>query len=179
VPSYVAFLRGINVGGNKPIKMDALKKAFVALGFRNVKTVLVSGNAVFETAKANPQKIAAEIEAKIEKAFGLEVGVVVRTLQQLQKLKKADPFKGIRVTPETRLYVTFLAHKPTGKPKIEHGAIVRITPTEVCTAISLSPGLGTTELMKALDKEFGRSVTTRNWNTIEKILNTATSSKGS
>jgi len=47
---------------------------------------------------------------------------------------------------------------------------VRITSTEVCTAITLSPRFGTTELMKVLDKEFGRSVTTRSWNTIEKIL---------
>jgi uncharacterized protein (DUF1697 family) len=170
VPSYVAFLRGINVGGNKLIKMDALKKAFESLGFRNVKTVLVSGNVVFETAKASPQKIVAEIEAKVEKTFGHEIGVVVRTMQQLKKLKNADPFKGIRVTPNTRLYVTFLARKPTGKPEIEHDAIVRITPTEVCTAIGLSPRFGTTELMKAVEKEFGRNVTTRNWNTIEKIL---------
>jgi len=93
VPSYVAFLRGINVGGNKLIKMDALKKAFEALGFRNGRTVLVSGNVVFETTKASPQTIAAEIEAKAKKTFGHEVGVVVRTLQQLQKLKEGRPLQ--------------------------------------------------------------------------------------
>jgi uncharacterized protein (DUF1697 family) len=173
---FVALLRGINVGGNKTVKMDDLKKWFAALGFKNVKTILNSGNVLFESADDDETALSTKIEKKLEKELGHKVGVQVRSIEEIQKLADRDPFKKIKVTPETRLYITFLVDKPKSKLKIPYETpekdckILELTNREVCCAITLSPGRGTTELMGFLEKEFGKNVTTRNWNTVGRIL---------
>jgi uncharacterized protein (DUF1697 family) len=176
MPAYIAFLRGINVGGHKPISMDSLKRAFESLGFRGVKTVLASGNVRFETAEKKPESLAEKIRGKLSAAFGYEIGVQLRSLEDLQILMAAEPFKAIKPTPRTRLYVTFLAQKPNSELKKPYRSpegnyrFVRVTDSEVCSVVVLSPEWGTTELMAVIEKKFGRQVTTRNWNTIEKII---------
>jgi len=173
---YVAFLRGINVGGHKAIKMEELKKAFETLGFENVKTLLASGNVLFAAPAASESALAKKIEKKLETAFGHEIGVLIRKIAGLQRLAEADPFAGVEVTPQTRLYVTFLAEKPRSGLKIPYESpdknfkIIRATGSEVYSVLTLSPNSRTIDLMSILEKEFGRKVTTRNWNTIEKIL---------
>jgi uncharacterized protein (DUF1697 family) len=172
---YAAFLRGINVGG-VTVKMDKLKKTFEANGFTHVKTLLASGNVLFTAPSTSASALAQKIEKKLETAFGREIGVFVRKIEELQRLAEADPFAGIKVTPQTRLYVTFLAEKTTSSLKIPYETpdqnfrIIRATASEVCSALTLSPNSRTVDLMSLLEKEFGRKVTTRNWNTIEKIL---------
>ncbi len=173
---YAAFLRGINVGGNKLVKMEDLKKAFLALGFQNVKTLLASGNVLFETSKSSTNVLAGKIEEKLKSALGHEVGVIVRPVAELQRLVDLNPFEKIKVTPRTRLYVTFLPQKPKAVLKLPYESpekdfrILQASESEVCSVITLSPTRQTTELMAFLDKEFGKRVTTRNWNTIVKIL---------
>ncbi|MBI3611065.1 MAG: DUF1697 domain-containing protein [Nitrospirae bacterium] len=174
--AYAAFLRGINVGGNKPVKMDKLKKAFESLGFKNVKTLLASGNVVFEAPKASASVLAKKIEEKLKKTFGHEIGVLIRTITQLQRIEESNPFKGINVTPQTRLYVTFLSEKSKSGLKIPYESpdknfkILRATENDVCSVPTLSPNCRTVDLMDILEKEFGRKITTRNWNTIAKVL---------
>ncbi len=70
---YVAFLRGINVGGHQPVKMEELKKAFESMGFQNVKTLLASGNVLFETPETGADNLIKQIEGKLEKEFGRKV----------------------------------------------------------------------------------------------------------
>jgi len=172
--SCVAFLRGINVGGHKPIKMQDLKRAFESLGLKNVKTILASGNVVFDQpGRTDPT---GKIESRLKQAFNVDIGVVVRDMQELKKLAEAEPFKGIRVTPQTRLYVTFLSEHPKKMPKApfqpsgKNYIIAGVSGREVLSVVNLSGDTQTTDLMGFLDKEFGRSVTTRNWNTIARIL---------
>jgi uncharacterized protein (DUF1697 family) len=173
---YVAFLRGINVGGHKTVKMDALKKAFEIMGFSNVKTLLASGNVLFDTAKASESTLASQIEKTLEKTFGHEIGVLVRTVENLQKLADHNPFAGVKVTPQTRLYVTFLSENPNSNLKIPYKSpdgnfkIIQASSSEVCSVATLSPNSRTVDLMSILEKEYGKRVTTRNWNTIERIL---------
>jgi len=173
---YAAFLRGINVGGHKTVKMEELKKAFAALGFENVKTLLASGNVLFAAPRASESTLVKKIEKKLETAFGHEIGVLIRKIEGLQRLAEANPFAGIKVTPQTRLYVTFLAEKPKSGLKIPYESpdknfkIIRANGSEVCSVLTLSPNSRTVDLMSILEKEFGRKVTTRNWNTIDKIL---------
>lgn len=174
MPTCVALLRGINVGGNKVIKMADLAKAFTSLGFANVRTLLASGNVVFEASNA---KAAASpvIEAKLEQAFGKKIGVIVRSGQEIRAMVASDPFKGIAVTPQTRLYVTFLADKPKNTMKIPYEfpekdfRILRLGDGALFSVLTLSPTRGTTDAMGILEKEFGKRVTTRNWNTIMKL----------
>jgi len=174
--SYVAFLRGINVGGNKPIRMTDLQKAFESLRFTNVKTVLASGNVLFDAPPAKPAALTAPIEKELKQAFGTEIPVLVRTLKDLQRLVAANPFQGVAVTPQTRLYVTFLCEKPKGTLKIPYTSpdktfrILRVTTSEVCSVVTLSPEHGTLDLMGFLEKQFGKRITTRNWNTLIRLL---------
>lgn len=173
---YVAFLRGINVGGHKKIKMDDLRAAFASWGFTNIKTLLASGNVLFDSKKANSHALKQILEKNIAATFGFEVPVILRTLEEIQDLADADPFKGIKVTPQTRLYATFLSEKPTSKLKIPYTSpekdftIVQVTNGEVLSVLTLTPNRGTIEAMAILEKEFGKNITTRNWNTVIKVL---------
>ncbi len=177
---YAAFLRGINVGGHKPLRMADLRTAFERMGFQSVKTVLASGNVVFDDGEDDPGEehvaaLTARIEAELGRFFGYPIAVAVRRVADLQCLVASDPFKGVAATPDTRLYVTFLSHPVGNGTSIRPGKreadlrLVQVTPGEVLSAITLSPGWGTTEMMASLEKEFGPGVTTRNWNTITRI----------
>ena len=169
---YVAFLRGINVGGNNKIDMDELRQAFMSWGFAGVKTVLASGNVIFETQKAKAG-LAQIIEQKISESFGIDVSVILRTVDDIKALAEADPFKNIRVTPQTRLYVTFLADKPKSKTPESQDKdfrILHVSDAEVFSVLTLLPDRRTVDLMKILEIEFGKKITTRNWNTVCRIL---------
>lgn len=96
--TYVAFLRGINVGGNKMVKMEALRKAFESAGFDDVKTLLNSGNVLFETATTNTEALAQRIGEALKKTFGFEIGVIIRSVEEVRRLAHTDPFRGITVT---------------------------------------------------------------------------------
>src|SRR5207237_6154643 len=89
---HVAFLRGINVGGNKLIRMEALAAAFTAAGFRNVKTYIASGNVIFDSCAAKPDLLAKKIEQKLMHTFGHQMAVMVYRLADLAPLVTPDPF---------------------------------------------------------------------------------------
>ena len=99
---YVAFLRGINVGGHKKIKMADLRRGFGSWGFTDVKTLLASGNVAFSAEETQCDALADSIETGIESTFGFEVGVIVRTIASIRDLVSANPFRDIDVTPRTR-----------------------------------------------------------------------------
>ncbi|HEX7502268.1 MAG TPA: DUF1697 domain-containing protein [Acidobacteriota bacterium] len=174
---YVAFLRGINVGGHALIKMADLKKAFAEMGFKNVRTLLASGNVLFDSGQTDKKMIAEKMGAGLRKLLKKEVGVALRSRDDLETLRSTDPFNGIEVTPGIRLYVTFRCERsgpcaisiPYATPQGEM-RILRATPTEVFSVLDLAGGKGTPEAMSIIEKEFGTNVTTRNWNTILKAL---------
>src|SRR5258708_18037387 len=172
---YVAFLRGINVGGNTMIKMEELKKTFASLGFSQIHTVLNSGNIIFETSETDCDSLIKKIGEKLQKTFGFTIGVQLRTRLELKSLVDADPFKKITLTSQTKLYVTFLLEKPKAEIAISDESpekdfrIVCIFDREVCSFVELSSMRGTPELMKLLEKAFGKKITTRTWNTVLKV----------
>jgi uncharacterized protein (DUF1697 family) len=175
--SYAAFLRGINVGGHKIVKMDELKKAFESLGFKGVKTLLASGNVVFQAPPMNAGALTKQLEEKLKKAFGFEISVLIRSIKELQRLEKAKPFTGIKVTPQTRFFVTFLTAKPASSLKIPYQSpdgsfrILRASKSEVCCVLTITNLRRGMQFMATLDREFGRMITTRSWSTITRILN--------
>jgi uncharacterized protein (DUF1697 family) len=172
---YVALLRGINVGGHKKVNMEDLRQAFSSWGLQNVKTVLATGNVVFESPVTDSGSLSHTIEDKIKTVFGLDVSVILRTLQEIQELVNSSPFEGITVTPQTRLYVTFLPEKLNSSLAIPYESpekdfrILRVSDSEVYSVLTVTPNRGTTKAMDILEKEFGKNVTTRNWNTVIKI----------
>ena len=87
---YVAFLRGINVGGNNLIKMEELRRALAALRFKNVRTFIASGNVIFESGETKRELLAAQIERKVRKSFGHEA------LGQTRRNRVADRISCLR-----------------------------------------------------------------------------------
>ena len=172
VSRYVALLRGINLG-SRTIKMDALRQVCEAQGLDHVRTVLASGNVVFDSKTGSPAAVRAKLEAALKAAFGFEVHVIVRRAGEIQALVEGDPFKGVKMTPKTRLYVTFLSEPARPKLKIpkktvlEDFEIIRVSQGQVCTV--LGPKAASTDALDFLEKIFGKNITTRNWNTIQKI----------
>jgi len=174
--SYVAFLRGINNIGSKTIKMGELKRIFESSGMNNVKTIMASGNVIFTTTKAEQFSLAESIERNLENKLGYKVYVVLRTLTEIEELVNSKPFKQIIITPQTKLYLTFLSEKPNSKIKAPFEShekdfkILRVTDKEIQSVVTLLPNKRPGAIMSFLEKEFGKKITTRNWNTVVKCL---------
>ena len=94
MPSYVAMLRGINVSGSKPIKMEALRASFEALGFKNVRTYVQSGNVVFAAKERTAAPLGPKIVARIKRDFGFDVPVLVLGADELARVVEENPFLG-------------------------------------------------------------------------------------
>jgi uncharacterized protein (DUF1697 family) len=172
---YVAFLRGVNVGGHKPVKMAELAATFAELGLKNVRTVLASGNVLFDAPPSGRKRLAARITAGLRQAFGFDVTVVLRTCEEIGRLLDSNPFGAMEVPARAQLYITFLAEdapaevaQPDRSPRA-NVRMVRVSAGEIASVVVLSPGHGTTDLMSTLDKQLGRMATTRNWNTLKRI----------
>jgi uncharacterized protein (DUF1697 family) len=173
--SYVSFIRGINVGGNSIIKMDDLKKSFSSMGFSNVKTILASGNVVFETPEQNLITISENIAGKLEKMIGRKVSVMVRSINDIKEMEEREPFKEIEKTPGTRAFITFIPDYNTAmnmsKPEThEDYSILEVYNGMIASIIHEKPGIGTLDLMGGIEKRYGKNVTTRTWGTIQKVL---------
>ena len=170
---YIAFLRGINSGGNQTVRMEVLRKTFEDLGFENVKTVLASGNVIFETNTSDEKILEQEIENVLPGVIGFKSTVIIRTMGDIQHLASLHPFDGFTPNPNNKFYVTFLQGTPETKltfPATGKGyTILGIFDGAICSVVDLSSAK-TPDLMRVLDKEFGKGNTTRNWNTIERIL---------
>lgn len=114
---YIAFLRAVNVGDHNKIKMDDLKKLFVSLGYKNVETVIQSGNVIFETSKKSIKAITTKIEKKLNEFMKKDIKVFVRTYSELSKIVKQNPFGKIKADDKIKTYVFFLYKEPEKKNK--------------------------------------------------------------
>lgn len=171
---YVAFLRGINVGKRR-VKNDQLARAFADLGFSNVVVLIASGNVLFDADERDEAALAKTIEAGLERALGFPVSTMLRTQVDVQQMLARDPFEDVDVTKQTRRYVTLLAEKTASSLPLPYASpdssfrILSRDDREVYTVLHLDGAGGrTVDLMAILEKEYGKSVTTRNWNTIQK-----------
>ena len=100
---FTALLRGINVSGQKIIRMADLRICFEALGFRNVKTYLQSGNVIFETGEENPIDITSVIQGKILDEFGFQVDTMVLSCNEIHMIAGSNPF-----LPDPKKEIKFL-----------------------------------------------------------------------
>ncbi len=172
---YVAFLRGINVGGNKKVPMEELRIAFSDIGFSNAKTLLNTGNVVFDAEEKNLKKLKEAIEIGLEKTFGWKIEVLLRTQESLQKMVSENPFAKIEITSQTRLYVTFLPENIPTTLEIPYKSennlfqILDLKDDALFSVLTISQDGDSLKLMDVIGKEFGKNITTRNWNTVRKI----------
>ena len=117
MPSHVAFLRGMNLGGRR-IKNQELRAEFEALGFAEVACFRASGNVVFEAKGGTEAKLTGLIEAGLGKALGYEVPVFLRSAAELSALAAHDPFDAASVKESKgKLQVALLPKKPAAKAR--------------------------------------------------------------
>jgi uncharacterized protein (DUF1697 family) len=174
VSARVAFLRAVNVGGRNRIPMAELRAALEAAGLEDVSTVLQSGNVVFD-ASCSEVAAAAAIRTAIAEAFGLDVGVIVRTAAQMHHITEVNPFLGggARRDPVT-LHVAFLDAKPAARavamldPDRSPPDAFEVRGREVY--LSYMGGSGRSRLtLGYLEQTLGVQGTARNWRTVERL----------
>lgn len=172
--TYIALLRGINVGGNKLIKMQELKAMFAELQYENVRTYIQSGNVVFESEESSGSRLSEVISQRIQETFGFGVPVIIRSLEELEAVIAGNPFPLTEQEEFKRLYVSFLAAAPSAealeliRPYEEGADRVRMVGKEMYTYYEVS--VSESPLFKVqFDKLLGTTLTARNWNTLGKV----------
>ncbi len=180
--TYISILRGINVSGQKLIKMEALKKSYESLGFQNVTTYVQSGNVVFKTSETEPEKSEQLIYNQIEKDFGFEVPVIVLTAEKLKQVIDHNPFVIDPAKDPAFLHITFLSSKPESfdRSKIEEKKQdgEEISFTDEVIYLYCPNGYGRTKLNNNfLESKLKVTATTRNWKTANELLKIALDSK--
>ncbi len=179
----LSLLRGINVAGQKKVKMADLKKLYEEMGCENVRTYIQSGNVVFE---GGAEISEGEIEKAILKEFGFEVKVVNRSKEEMELVVKNNPFKKLdearrkefsskrtSVERTSCVYVTFLA-EAVAESVMEKIAPFASGAEEIVMSesgreiyLNIPDGYGRTKLSNALiERKCGVAATTRNWRTV-------------
>lgn len=169
--TFVSLLRGINVSGQRKIRMADLKEAYEALGLTNVQTYVQSGNVVFDARLRSTAKVAALLEQQIESCFGFEVTVLIRTPADLRRIIKSNPFSKQAHIDPTKVAVAFLASRPTATAiKLAEDFDARgdefvVDGEEIF--LHYPGGCGKTKLSHAFfERKFQMSVSARNWKTV-------------
>ena len=170
---YVALLRGVNVSGQKIIKMEGLRKHFDDLGYRNVQTYIQSGNVVFESKKGRNQGFEEQIQNKIRKEYTFDVVVILKTPEEIEKIISKNPFDDN--VDQKKLYVTILTAKPVTtdiKELNNHkNKADKFIVKEDVIYILYDEGAGKSDFSNNfIEKKLHLSATTRNWNTMNKLL---------
>src|SRR5258708_40243516 len=176
---YVAFLRAINVAGQKLIKMDELARIFTAAGFKNARTYIQSGNVIFDATSGNAVALRKKIERTLQDVLGYEVTVVLRRLADIEEIVKRNPFKTVKTNAEAMPFVVFLSEEPRRTPKLP--LISTTENVEVFEVRDRAPFIVSGRKKngsfgypnKFVEKELGGLGTTRNCNTGNKILKAA------
>ncbi len=162
---YVAFLRGVSPSN---VRMPELKGAFEQAGFTSVRTVLSSGNVVFDARSAAEAALEQRAERAMQAARGKRFMTLVRPVATLEELLRSDPFPGFGVPPEAKRVVSFL--REAREPRVplplarDHACVLALRGREAFTAYV--PGEQGPVFMALIEAAFGRDVTTRTWETL-------------
>jgi len=173
--THVAFLRAINVGGRGLVKMTHLQEAFTAAGAKNVRTVIASGNVIFEAPGAlGPLR--ERIVKTVRPLLGADPAIAFRTLPYLERMIAAAPFGPLADDRTVKLYVLFLLGQPQRLPAFPLAIpkeVIEVSGMYEQDALIVSrrkpngfygfPGLWT-------EKELGVASTGRNWSTLIHIV---------
>ena len=152
-------------------RMPELKRAFEAAGFKDVKTLLSSGNVTFEAPKAAESTIREKAHAAMKKVLGQEFLTIVRPVDELRKLLASDPFARFKLAPGSKRVVTFLQSAPPARidlPIERDGARVLALEGREAFTVYVATPKGPV-FMTLIGKAFGKEQTTRTWQTVEKV----------
>jgi uncharacterized protein (DUF1697 family) len=175
MPTHLALLRGINVSGHKMINMQALKKSLENIGFTNVETYIQSGNVFVDTDEESPAKVGFLIKQQIFKQFGHDVPVIVIGKEDLQACLDRNLFLNDEGVDLKKLYVSFISSE-LPENMITQLNLNFIKPDEIqldgkriYLKYDISPAKTRLD-NKWIEKSMNVISTTRNWNTVNKLL---------
>ena len=180
--TYISILRGINVGGHNPVKMDALRLLYAELGYSAVQSYIQSGNIIFNSSLSDILYIENSIREKIFETFGFNVSVLVLTTEELNSSLQNNPFIKDKMKNPAFMHMTFLSGLPDKElvDKIPAGFYL---PDEFLisgkTVFLYCPaGYGNTKLTNNFfENKLKLTATTRNLNTSNELLNLAEKNK--
>lgn len=176
--NYISLLRGINVSGQKMIKMDALVTLYQSLNLTNVSSYIQSGNIIFESQNPDIPVLTQKIEEKITEVYRFSVTVIIRTVDEFDKIIRQNPFGENEIE---KLYIVFLSDLPS-----DH-ALNNLTETKSATEpfmifkkeiyLFCHNGYGKAKFNNNyFEKKLNIKATTRNWKTVNKLYELASRS---
>jgi len=173
--TYIAFLRGINVGGHRRLPMQELRNLLESLNYKEVKTYIQSGNAVFNVSNKKHNKIEQEIKDAILKRFEYDVPVLVKTPSEIKSILSNCPF-----SEEKKINSHFiLLHTQPLEEEINMFKIINYPNEEIflkskCVYLFCNKGYHKAKCNNNfIEKKLKVSATARNYRTISKILEIA------
>jgi uncharacterized protein (DUF1697 family) len=172
--TYIALLRGINVGGQKIIKMDQLRESFEAIGLENVRTYVQSGNVMFKAPRKSVELWSREIQERIARDFGFSVSVIVLFPEEIDTAIKGNPFLRRKGIDSSKLHVTFLYQAPE-RSALKALDALPAKPDEFRHSgkviyLYCPNGYGKTKVSNnTLERMLSVRATTRNWRTVNKL----------
>lgn len=178
MPTFISLLRGINVSGQRKIRMADLRDAYEALGLTNVNTYLQSGNVVFDCRMRSASKVRVLLEEQIESCFGYDVTVAIRTPNDFGRIIEHNPFSAQAKKDPAKVHVTFLA-SPVSGSMLKRVADADTHGDEFFAArqditLFCPNGYGRTKLNNAFfERKLKTPATTRNWKTVVALYHMA------
>ncbi len=170
--TYIALFRGINVGGRNVLPMRELVRDMQSLNCQDVRTLIQSGNAVFQYSRKSAASLGAKIAKKIEDRRGFKPLVLILNTRQLQKVIASNPFPEAEAEPQT-LHLFFLATPP---PAPEMNALAgakssseRFHLTDHVFYLHAPDGVDRSKLAPKVEKLLRVQATARNWRTVVKL----------
>jgi uncharacterized protein (DUF1697 family) len=170
--TYVALLRGINVGRNKRVAMADLRSVIESLGYSDARTLLNSGNAVFTSGRALKKTAAEEFRAALEKKTGVSSKVTFRSADELHQVVESNPLLDV-AKDHTRLFTAFLTD-PADLSKVKPLLKQQWKPEVIAAGpgvvyVWCPNGLLESKASLAVSKALGDGHTVRNWATVMKL----------
>jgi uncharacterized protein (DUF1697 family) len=171
----ISLLRGVNLTGNRIVKMEALRALYESLKFEDVATFIQSGNVVFRTKERDLKKIAKRIGDGVEKGFGFRPEIVLRTAEEMRGVIARNPFVGRTEIEPGKLLVWFLGSAPDAEARTKLEAVKRqqeeLHLHERELFIYFPDGQGRSKLsLPAVDRALKVLGTGRNWNSVMKLM---------
>jgi uncharacterized protein (DUF1697 family) len=173
---FIALYRGINVGGNNPVKMEALRAMHERLGHQGVASYIQSGNMIFSS-NGSAEAIAGKAAAEFLKEFGFAAKIVVVDAKRWRAIVESNPYaKFAAVNPKT-VHAGICVGEPSAKGLqallLKTGGSETFAIKKGIVYLHAPDGFGTSKFAAGMEKASGVPMTVRNWRTIETLWNMA------
>ena len=170
--TYIALLRGINVGGKNKLPMKDLISALEKGGLQNVATYIQSGNVVFQKENTAKTQISEQIEEILKSSFGIESSVVILTKEEWSAVIRANPYPEAEEDPKS-LHFYFM-HAPPDAPNLNKmnelkSDSERFEIIDSVLYLHAPDGIGRSKLAAKVEHLLGCPATARNWRTVSKL----------